>query len=85
MRFIYKVRTGSLHPTLLEYWFTDYYYSSKAKAETAIAEILEINMADAVREVDDSPYKDTILSKLKYSGEFGKYEGMIVLEKIELL
>lgn len=84
-RKVYVVKSGSLHPTKGEYWFTRYYFSSKKSALKETKQILEINRAkDIVRDDRTIEVSPEMLEFVDYVGEEGRYKGRIIVEWFEL-
>ena len=83
MKYVYIVKSGSLHPTKQEYWLSNSYFTSLKVANLEHDQILKINKAEGI---EDEFVFDTIgeIKRTKYVGEGGKYKALIVIEKKEL-
>lgn len=84
MRYVYTIKSATLHPTTLEFWFGNPTMKTSMKLATKhVQSILNCNRAEKI--VEDKPM-DSINEqrRLTYMGEEGKYKGLIIVEKHEL-
>jgi len=90
MKYIYKIESGALNTFTKEYNLSDSFFSSLAKANKEIEQILKINQAVITHDADDYgkkvfvPYKGLGLRNVDYIGEGGKYKARIILTKVRL-
>jgi len=88
MKYVYVVKTGSQHKTLLDYWFSNSYHTSKKGALQCFNNILDVNRAKEI-DITDSPwnleqFQQGEFKRADYVGEEGKYKGRIIIEKYYL-
>jgi hypothetical protein len=80
MRYVYVLKSGTLHPTTKTYWLTPRYYSSRKLAEREFKQVLEVNQAESIEDTVFNVCDDTLKS-VDYIGEQGKYKARLILER----
>jgi len=90
MKYIYKIESGALNNFTNQYYLSDSFFSSLAKANKEIEQILKINQAVITHDAYENakkafvPYGGLGLRNIDYIGEGGNYKARIILTKVRL-